>query len=312
MTINKNNKKSKSGVNATRRLLSSISLSLLSAGFTVGARATEGGGSSYPMGAENYTIGAMPPPGFYTLMYASHYEADSLRGNDGNKLPVDFRVRASSIDPRFIWVTQQQVFGGSLAFHAIVPLVELKVDLNGQSQKKQGLGDVIFGPALGYHPSEKLHTIVALDIISPTGRYDRHDLANLGRNYWGIQPILAFSYIDPLGLNADAKIMYDVNLKNQATDYTSGQELHMDYAVGWGVGNGWVLGVGGYIYHQTTDDRQYGERIENNKGHAFAIGPSIKYASRQGWFFTAKWQQESDVRNRAQGDAYWLKLAIPF
>ncbi|MDB5981653.1 MAG: hypothetical protein JWQ69_2668 [Pseudomonas sp.] len=169
-----------------------------------------------------------------------------------------------------------------------------------------------FGSGIGYRLTDKLHAIVALDVMAPTGEYDRHDLANIGRNYWDIQPVLAFSYIQPAGLNADAKIMYDFNTKNKATDYTSGQEFHVDYCVGWGLGNGWVVGLGGYVYQQTTDDRQYGERIENNKGHALAIGPSIKYRSDKGWFLTAKWEQESDVRNRAEGNTYWLKLAVPF
>ncbi len=194
----------------------------------------------------------------------------------------------------------------------IDPLVDLKVEVNGQSQSKQGLGDIIFGPALGFHHSEKLHSILALDLIAPTGRYDRGDLANIGRNYWDIEPVLAISYIDPAGLNIDVKTMYDFNLENPATDYRSGQELHMDYAIGWGLGNGWVVGVGGYAYRQITDDRQDGETIEDNKGRAFAIGPSVKYTSKDGWFLTAKWEQETQVRNRAEGDAYWLKLTVPF
>ncbi len=194
----------------------------------------------------------------------------------------------------------------------IVPLVDLKVELNGQSQSKQGLGDIIFGPALGFHHSEKLHSIVALDFIAPSGDYDRGDLANIGRNYWVVEPVVAVSYIDPNGLNVDVKTMYDFNLRNKATDYRSGQELHADYAVGWGLGNGWVVGVGGYILQQTTDDRQDGDRVEDNKGRTIAIGPSVKYTSEKGWFLTAKWEQETQVRNRAEGNAYRVKLTIPF
>ena len=52
------------------------------------ALATEGGGTSYPLGAENYMSGAMPPPGFYGQLFVNHYEADNLRGNDGSKLPA--------------------------------------------------------------------------------------------------------------------------------------------------------------------------------------------------------------------------------
>ncbi|MCY1411078.1 hypothetical protein D3C76_1586400 [compost metagenome] len=124
--------------------------------------------------------------------------------------------------------------------------------------------------------------------------------------------MLAVSYVDPDGLNVDVKTMYDFNMENPATDYRSGQELHMDYAIGWGLGNGWVIGVGGYAYRQTTDDRQDGQTIEDNKGRAFAIGPSVKYTSKDGWFLTAKWEQETEVRNRADGEAYWLKLTVPF
>ncbi|QAY86083.1 SphA family protein [Pseudomonas arsenicoxydans] len=286
-------------------------LSLLAAA-SAGVQATEGGGSSYPMGAENYMSGAMPPPGLYSQFYVGHYEADSLRGNHGEKVPVDFRVRANSVAPRLIWVTEQQVLGASLAFHAIVPLVDLKVELNGQSQSKQGLGDIIFGPALGYHYSDKLHSIFALDFIAPSGEYNRGDLANIGRNYWVVEPVAAVSYVDPNGLNVDAKIMYDFNQRNNATDYLSGSELHADYAVGWGLGNGWVVGVGGYMDYQTTDDRQNGETVKDNKGRAIAIGPSVKYTSDKGWFLTAKWEQETQVRNRAEGNAYWMKLTVPF
>jgi hypothetical protein len=286
-------------------------LSLLAAA-SAGVQATEGGGSSYPMGAENYMSGAMPPPGLYSQFYVGHYEADSLRGNHGEKVPVDFRVRANSVAPRLIWVTEQQVLGASLAFHAIVPLVDLKVELNGQSQSKQGLGDIIFGPALGYHYSDKLHSIFALDFIAPSGEYNRGDLANIGRNYWVVEPVVAVSYVDPNGLNVDAKIMYDFNQRNNATDYLSGSELHADYAVGWGLGNGWVVGVGGYVDYQTTDDRQNGETVKDNKGRAIAIGPSVKYTSDKGWFLTAKWEQETQVRNRAEGNAYWMKLTVPF
>lgn len=244
--------------------------------------------------------GALPPPGLYGIVYGSHYEADSLRGNHGEKLPLDFRVQASSIDPRFIWATDQQILGGGLVVHAVVPLVDLKVDLNGQSQHKQGLGDMTLGAGLGYHLSDKLHVIAALDVIAPTGEYDRNDLANIGRHYWDIQPLVAISYVAPVGLNVDAKIMYDINTKNTATDYTSGQELHIDYAVGRGLGNGWVLGVGGYVYQQTTDDRQNGQRIDDYKGHALAVGPSIKYSNNAGWFLTAKWPRLGLSRNASK------------
>ncbi|MDV7212607.1 SphA family protein [Azotobacter beijerinckii] len=275
------------------------------------ALATEGGGSSYPMGAENYMTGAMPPPGLYTQVFVQHYHADRLRDDRGHRAVAHFDLTANVIAPRLIWVTEQNLFGGDLAFHVNVPLVDLKVEVNNHRQRRRGIGDIIFGPALGYHYTDRFHAIYAVDFFAPTGRYDRDDIANLGRNYWAVQPIAAFSYVDPAGLNADLKLMYDFNFRNPDTDYRSGQEAHADYSVGWAVADGWVLGMGGYIYHQTTKDDQTGQDVDANKGRVFAIGPSIKYSNAAGWFVTAKWQQEQAVRNRAEGEAYWLKLTVP-
>lgn len=265
----------------------------------------------YPMGAENFMVGAMPPPGFYGQVYGQRYQADRLRDNDGKALPLDFSLEANVIAPRLVWVTEQELLGGKLAFHSIVPLVDLKVSINGESQRKREVGDITIGAGLGYHLSEKSHVAVGLDVFAPTGKFDRDELANIGRNHWTIQPVAAFTHVDPEGLNVDVKAMYDFNTRNSDTDYRSGQELHADYSLGWGVGSGWVLGVGGYVYQQTTTDKVNDDRVEDNKGRAFAIGPSVKYTSSDGWFLTAKWQQESGVRNRPEGEAYWLKLTFP-
>lgn len=275
--------------------------------------ATEGGGSSYPMGADNYLSAAVPRPGFYTVLFAERYSADTLRDNSGNRVSVNFKVTANVVAPRFIWVTNKKVLGGDLLHAAIVPLVNLDVSVNGASESKTGIGDILFTAfGVAHHHSPNLHTVAALDIVIPTGSYDRSDMANIGRNYWAIQPLYAISYIDPKGWNADAKIMYDFNFTNKDTDYRSGQEFHVDYAVGYGFGNNWVAGVGGYLYRQTTDDKVNSATVHDNKGRAFAIGPSVKYDNGKDFFMTAKYQMETNVRNRADGKAFWVKALIPF
>jgi hypothetical protein len=287
---------------------------LLAGGALAGATAsaTEGGGSSYPMGAENYLSGAMPPPGFYTLAFVNHYAADELKDDAGKTVPVDFRVRATAVAPRFVWVTGHTLFGGQVAHAIIVPLVDLRVDVAGTDSRKRGLGDIIVTAlALGYHHSAKLHSVAALDVVTPSGSYDRNRLANPGRNYWAVEPVYTASHIDPAGWNWDVKLMYDFNFKNRDTGYRSGREAHMDYAIGYGVAPHWVVGVGGYAYRQTTDDQLHGVDV-GNKGRSFAIGPSLKYDNGKGFFVTAKFQKESGVRNRAQGDAFWVKASIPF
>jgi hypothetical protein len=226
------------------------------------AHATEGGGSVYPNGVDNFAAGAMPPPGIYGMVFGEHYAADRLNDKDGNRIPLNFKVTADVLAPRFIWVTGQKIAGGDLAFHTIVPLVSLDVTVGNASQKKTGIGDITTGFALGYHHSPQLHTLVGWDFFVPTGAYNKSDLANIGRNYWASEPVYIVSYIDPAGFNGDIKLGYTFNLKNTATNYKSGQEFHFDYAAGWGLGNGWTVGAGGYYYQQTTVDQLNGANGE--------------------------------------------------
>lgn len=277
-----------------------------------GVFATEGGGGVYPNGNENYLVGAMPPPGVYAMVYASHDHLTRLRDDRGDRVPLAFDVKVSAAAPRAIWVTNTQILGGQLAWHMILPVLDVDVSVAGNSQRKTGIGDIAFGPGLGYHASDKLHYVFALDINAPTGSYKRGDLANLGRNYWNLEPLIAVSYLQAEGVNADIKFHYDFNARNSATKYKSGQEFHFDYALGWGFGNGWVAGVGGYVYRQVTNDTLNGQTVVGNKGEAAGFGPSIKYDGGKGFFITAKLQRDYQVRNRAEGSALKVKFSIPF
>ena len=275
------------------------------------ANATEGGGSVYPHGTENFMSGALPPPGVYGMVFGNVYSADRVNDADGNDLHVPgFKVRANVVAPRLVWVTGQKVMGGDLAAHVIAPLVDLKVSTPAGTQSKSGLGDLTVGLALGYHHSPNLHSVVALDAFLPTGDYTQNDIANIGRNYTAIEPVYALSYIDPKGFNGDLKLGYIINEKNRDRDYRSGNEFHFDYAAGWGLGNGWVLGVGGYYKQQVTSDSGVGA-TGDNKYRGMAIGPNVKYDSGKGWFVTAKWQKEVEVENGVQGDALWIKAVFP-
>lgn len=272
--------------------------------------ASEGGVSSWPMGIELHGMGILPPPGTYAQVFVGNYLADTLRDNAGNKVPIDFDLRVSTVVPRFVWVTEQQILGGQLGFHALLPLNDIRLNVSGQHDHKRGIGDAHLGPVLGFHPSDKLHVATGVDFVLPTAsEYDKDDLVNLGTNYVTVQAVLAMTYLDPNGFNADVRLMHDYNFRNKDTDYQSGRELHADYTLGWGLGNGWTVGIGGHAYKQISDDKVDGRRFaDGNRGRTLSIGPAVQYASPSGWMFSAKWQDESGVRNRPEGQTYWLKF----
>jgi hypothetical protein len=46
-----------------------------------------------------------------------------------------------------------------------------------------------------------------------------------------------------------------------------------------------------------------------NRGRAFAIGPYVRYHEGY-WGIAFKWQNESWIENRAQGDRFFLQFAF--
>ncbi|PHM71844.1 SphA family protein [Xenorhabdus kozodoii] len=276
-----------------------------------GAMATEGGVGAYPDGLDNYLSGALPPAGIHALFYGGNIHYNKLKGAHGDVIPVPgFKVNVNVLAPRLVWVTEKQVFGGQLAYHAIVPLLDVTADAAGKHSNSKGIGDITLGPALGYHPAPDLAYVIGVNVNAPTGHYNRHDLANLGKNYWTAQPVGAISYFPAYGINADLKVMYDVNFRNKATKTTSGQALHADYALGWGFGNGFVVGVGGYVFQQVTNDS--GTNSAGGKASAVGLGPSLRYANDKGWLVTLKWQKDFIVSHRPAGSQIFVKAAIPF
>ncbi|TAN38294.1 MAG: hypothetical protein EPN25_14100 [Nitrospirae bacterium] len=273
--------------------------------------ATEGGGGAYPNGAEDFMAGAVPPPGFYLLDYLMHYRANKLRDNSGNNIFPDFDLKVTANVYRFIYITKHQVLGGFWGMHAFVPLVNVDVTVPPVgSQSKSGVGDIIVDPFILSWHSKNWHAVTALDIYIPTGSYNRNNLANVGRNYWTFEPIAGITYVSDSGFDVSAKIMYDINTKNDDTNYTSGNEFHVDYTLAQKFGN-LSVGLGGYYYKQITDDEQNGTKVSGNKGQVLAFGPQLKY-DYQNMSFLLKYQTETQVRNRPDGETYWFKFVYAF
>lgn len=289
----------------------------LALGMANPAAATESGGGHYPNGAEDFMVGALPPPGDYFLNYLSWYSADSFRDSNGDKLFNSFDLDVVANTLRFIHVTDRKILGGNWAVHLFVPLVNVDVSRRvvaaapEVSDSNFGLGDVIFDPfILGWHGKE-WHVTTGIDIYAPTGKFDADDLANIGRNYWTFEPILAFTYLSAGGVEASIKLMYDFNTENDDTNYLSGQEFHFDYTLGYHTGP-WALGVGGYYYQQTTNDELNGQTfLDGFKGRVFAIGPQAKYDYKN-MAFTLKYLAETGAENRPEGNTLWFKFLYAF
>ncbi len=283
---------------------------------TTNSFATEGGGGAYPNGAEGFMAGAVPPPGFYYLNYLNHYGADKLMDNNGNEIG-DFELKAIANVSRFVYTSPIKILGGYWGGQVIIPLVTLdaKLSINPGPGKvfddsDSGLGDIVIDPFLVSWHSKNWHQAIGLDIILPTGSYDKNRPVNVGRNYTTFEPIYAVTYISDDGWDLSGKFLYDFNTKNDDTNYKSGEEFHFDYAIGKQIDKAWKVGVGGYYYKQTTDDENNGVEVANNRGQVFAMGPQVQY-NKGKLSFIGKYQIETNVKNRPKGNKAWFKLIWP-
>jgi hypothetical protein len=278
------------------------------------------GSDQYAYGAESWFTGALPPPGTYFINYFGFYTG-TLRDGSGNK--VNAGGTTPSVDAvfdalRLVQVTKYKILGASWAMHVILPIVEQSVDMGGR-KSKFGAGDIDVDPlVLGWH-GKQWNAVVGVDTWLPSGPYNQYDpRVSIGTNYVTFQPIVALTFLPAKGWEASAKILFDANTKNDATDYHSGDEFHFDYVAGKHIGP-WSVGVCGYFLKQIENDTQYGQVVAavpgfwdtGREGQAFAAGPSVAYSTKKHMEFSFQYQHEMAVRNRFGGDKLWFKMIIP-
>lgn len=299
-----------------------------------------GGGKNYPLGSEDFLSGMAPPPGYYFLNYAYYYKADDKTDNSGSDLAVFDEATVAADVLRFIWISDKKIFDGFYGQHLFIPYMDVDVDFKqavGSKNKKhysdEGVPYIIYSPfILSWHLMEgKFHLVTSLcDIYIPTGNDDKGNPANVSRNYWGFEPVLAATWLPTDKIALSIKLMYDFysSQDDYATPYGDldrdpGQEFHFDYSVSYALTPAWRLGINGYFHQQTTEDDydmdQYiGTSVEGAlrdaeeaKSRVFAIGPGVWY-NYKNMFFSLKSQYESHAKTMTEGYNVWFKFTYAF
>lgn len=305
---------------------SNVVLLVVMAMTAVSGLACAGGSGAYPNGAEDMFSGMVPPPGCYFLDYNYFYSADKFSDLAGGAMEPDaFDGFVYGNIPRFLYVSKMQVCGAQLATHLFVPIMHLNAKIDGLPTdffdvNETGLGDIIYDPLILAWHSKTWHMVVACDIYLPTGQYDKEQFANIGKNLWTFEPILALTYNHPCGWSASAKMMYDISTKNSdyvagpgapEADLQPGDEFHFDYALNKEVCKDTQLGVAGYCYWQLNDDEIDGIKVDTDKSQVYALGPVASYKCGP-WSVTAKGAWEFEAKNHTEGFMGQLKLVRAF
>ncbi|MBN9248249.1 MAG: transporter, partial [Hyphomicrobium sp.] len=168
-----------------------------------------------------------------------------------------------------------------------------------------GLGDITTRMQLGWQQGDFAH-LAYVQAVAPSGRYAVGFQPDIGLNRPGIDIGWAFTWTEKtskLQFNGAAGVTF--NFTNNATDYDSGTDFHFEWAVGYEICKGLIVGPAGYDYRQLTSDSGSGARLGPFEGSVDAIGGGLTYTTLIGstpLILSARHYQEFNVERRWEGN----------
>ncbi|WP_090733090.1 SphA family protein [Azotobacter beijerinckii] len=278
--------------------------------------ASEGGGSSWPLGVSTVLPAILPPLGGTQLYnYTVWYSADSYRNNRGDSSIPKFKANSYMEATRVVHTWGRTESGVNLSSGVIVSGGHVDVKMLGQRDQKTGLNSLFVTPLyLTWQPAPNVNLLTGFSAFIPIGDYNRKDSANTTRNYLTYTQEFALTwFINPSWeISLDPTVSF--NARNHDTDYRSGNLFNVDYNFSYRFSSmpDLQLGVVGYYTQQFSNDELEGHDVAGgNRLRKFAIGPQLFYKFGEATGIAFKWMHETSVKNGPKGDALWFQFALP-
>ena len=310
------------------------------------ARAAEDAKGFYLLGSLASGAAIVPPPGTYLVNYKYYYGGDasadparSVVANDLGRfeLDVDVDVRADIFleVPSVFWVAPRKLLNGRYGFALLTPVgyQDISADVSalasltlqdgrsfqrgatfGINDDTFSFGDPLILSFIGWDRGNWHWRLASLTNI-PIGAYDDENVANMGFNRWGTDIHGGFTWLDPnIGFEVSATAGFTFNGRNPDTDYKTGTEFHVEYALMKHFSKAFSAGLVGFHYQQITGDSGDGAELGDFKGRATALGPSLNFNTQIRSIpvsTSLRWYHEVDTKNRLEGDSVYLQTTMP-
>jgi hypothetical protein len=293
-------------------------------GVSPAIHATEGGGGLYLLGSQSLDAGLTPAPGWYATLVMAQYSGSAGGASIGGVKLMSLEKRTDSAGINLLYAPRQRVLGGQLAVSVTAPYAYLKLSgeistpsrLVSGSVSGSGIADTAMSARLGWALGPSFTHAVAITLWAPTGTYNKGFSSSLGHNRWAGDALWAFTYA-PFGYHTEfsAAVGFGVNGPNDITHYRSGNEAHLELAVGQHLSPHWEVGLAGYAYRQVSGDSGTGALLGTMKGRVYGVGPAVNYGTRVGQHvvaFTARYYKEFGAEHHFEGDLVLASATIRF
>lgn len=261
----------------------------------------------------------------------------NLQGELLVEAKADVRGKVYYNLPSVLWVAPGEVLGGNVGFGAIVPFGSKDVDFDldalatlslgppinktfrrgqtfSESDSSTKFGDPVLNAVIGWHEGN-WHWNLSTLVNVPIGPWDNNSSSNLAFNHWGLATIGAVTWLDPnIGLEISAAPGFTFNWENPDSDYETGTEFHVEFAVLQHFSPKFAVGVAGFHYQQITGDSGAGARLGDFKGRVTAVGPIATFNFNLGKLPVStqlSWMHDFNVENRLEGDLGILTFSMP-
>lgn len=290
------------------------------------AKATEYGFSTYALGGTSFGAGVTPPPGTYLTAVTGFYAAEIGTAVNFQNVTLNAGAKVEGLTEalNILHISERAILGGQLGLAVTVPVGHVDLDATigvgpleaSRSVDGAGLGDVTTRAQLGWQHGELAHMLY-VQVVAPTGRWEPGFSPIIGLHRPGIDTGWAFTWANKatkLQLNGTAGVTF--NFENTATDYKSGDEFHFEWAVGYELRPGFVIGAVGYDYRQLTGDSGAGARLGSFKGSVDAIGAGLSYTTlinkTTPLVLNLRHYQEFNAENRFEGNSTFFSGTIRY
>lgn len=299
---------------------------IIALGHAHSAKAAEGGASLYLPGAYGDILIAQPPmPGWQTAVLLWYETGDVSRAVLQGRVNLSLDLDVFLAMPAATYTFEQPVLGGTYTVGIAIPFGYANLDARAifpilgpreVSEDSFDLSDMGFTPVQLNWTAGNFSFKFAEIIIAPTGGYDKNDLVNLGRNYWAFDTIAAVTWFnEKTGTAVDLAPGIMVNTENKDTNYKTGPEFHLDFAVNQFLSESFAVGIRGYWYQQISGDSGSGAILGDFKSEAFGLGPGIVWIPKSAagnLTVLGKWIHDFHAKNRIDADYFILTTGWKF
>lgn len=226
-------------------------------------------------------------------------------------------------------MTKSTILNRKPGIDIIVPYVELDFTptIIGFGDNGAGLGNIIIAPFIQWDTvmganGPRFMNRLELEVILPTGKYDKEPALNPGSNFISINPYWAATFFATPKWTVSWRLYYLWNAKNDepnifkfpgADTMQTGQAVHINLATAYAVITIKLrLGINSYYLNQISDTKADGKNLPGRQEKVFAIGPGATYQFSKNNHVFFNYYIESGAENRAEGKLYNFRYVHHF